>query len=72
MDEVPDNADTGEVEALLSIDKTGRVTKAELISLKPDSLDKEKILKEIRGARFSVTRDLNDYTHIFEFQILQR
>ncbi|UTF61839.1 hypothetical protein [Gilvimarinus sp. DA14] len=72
IDDVQGNVRKGEAEALLSINENGEVTKAKLISVKPDSLNKDKILKEILRAKFSVSTRLEDYVHIFEFQVVQR
>ena len=58
---------SGTAKALLSIDKSGRVTDAEIIEIKPEGINPKPVLKAILKAKFNVERKTKDYVYIFEF-----
>ncbi len=58
---------SGTAKASLSIDKSGKVTDAQIIEIKPEGIDFKPVLKAILKAKFNVERKTKDYVYIFEF-----
>lgn len=66
----PQNAGTeGKAKALLRINNQGVVLNVEIVSVKPEKLDKGPILKALKKTKFTKGHDVNDYVYVMEFQI---
>ncbi|MFK8013573.1 MAG: hypothetical protein AB8B80_16160 [Marinicellaceae bacterium] len=66
----PQDAGTkGKAKALLNIDDAGVVQHLELVSIEPEKLDKEPIIKALKKTKFTKGNAVKDYIYFMEFHI---